>query len=64
MNTDQKQLDRDRIKGLLIKVGDERKKVVGNIKGLVSVLQEDIDEHRDTILMSFIEWYVITQLSL
>ena len=46
---------RDRIRGLLLKVGDERKKAVGNIKGLASVLQEDIADHRDSIMISLIE---------
>lgn len=46
---------RERIRGLLVKVGDERKKVAGNIKGLVAVLQDDIADHRDTIMISLIE---------
>ena len=46
---------RDRIRGLLVKVGDERKKVVGNVKGLAAIIKEDIAEHRDTILISLIE---------
>jgi hypothetical protein len=46
---------RERIRGLLVKVGDERKKAVGNIKGLVSVLQEDMSDQRDTIMISLIE---------
>jgi len=55
---DLKQQDRDRISGLLVKAGDERKKVAGNLRGLVSLLQEDMEEHSETILSSLVEWYV------
>jgi hypothetical protein len=46
---------RERIRSLLVKVGDERKKVVGNLKGSVAIMKEDINEHRDTIMISLIE---------
>ena len=46
---------RDRIRGLLVKAGDDRKKTLGNIRGMVSVLQEDIADHRETIMISLIE---------
>lgn len=52
---DQKKLDQERIKGLLVKAGEDRKKVVGNIRGLVAVLSEDMGEHRETILLSLVE---------
>ena len=52
---DPKKLDQERIRGLLVKAGDDRKKVVGNIRGLVAVLGEDMAEHRETILLSFVE---------
>ncbi len=57
MAVDPKQADKERIRSLLFKVGDVRKKVVGNMRGLVSLLQEDMADHRETILSSFIEWY-------
>jgi hypothetical protein len=57
MTHDPKQADRERIRSLLFKVGDVRKKVVGNVRGLISLLQEDMAEFRETILASFIEWY-------
>lgn len=46
---------RDRIRGLLVKAGDDRKKALGNIRGLVAVLQEDMADHRETIMISLIE---------
>ena len=46
---------RERIRSLLVKVGDERKKVVGNLRGSVSIMTEDIAEHRDTIMIALIE---------
>jgi len=46
---------RERIRSLLVKVGDEKKKVVGNLRGSVSIMKEDIGEHRDTIMISLIE---------
>lgn len=52
---DPKKVDQERIRGLLVKAGDDRKKVVGNIRGLLSVLGEDMNEHRETILLSFVE---------
>lgn len=54
---DSKHQDKDRIRGLLIKVGDERKKASGNMRGLVSLLQEDMSEHSETIMFSLVEWY-------
>lgn len=56
---DPKQQDKERISGLLVKAGDERKKVAGNLRGLVSLLQEDMAEHSETILFSLVEWYVV-----
>jgi hypothetical protein len=55
LNLDPKKVDQERIRGLLVKAGDDRKKVVGNIRGLLSVLGEDMAEHRETILLSFVE---------
>lgn len=55
MAVDPKKVDQERIRGLLVKAGDDRKKVVGNIRGLVAVLGEDMGEHRETILLSFVE---------
>jgi hypothetical protein len=46
---------RERIRSLLVKIGDERKKVAGNLKGSVAIMKEDIGEHRDTIMISLIE---------
>jgi hypothetical protein len=46
---------RERIRSLLVKVGDERKKIVGNLRGSVAIMAEDMGEHRDTILVSLIE---------
>ena len=46
---------RERIRSLLIKIGDERKKVAGNLKGSVAIMKEDIGEHRETIMISLIE---------
>ena len=55
MAVDPKKVDQERIRGLLVKAGDDRKKVVGNIRGLIAVLGEDMAEHRETILLSFVE---------
>lgn len=41
--------ERRRIKNLLIRVGDDPKKIPGNLKGLVAVIADDMDEHKDTI---------------
>ena len=47
--------DRKRIRNLIIRVGEDRKKIPGNIKGLCAVLIDDMEVHRDTIMLTAVD---------
>ena len=47
--------DRKRIRNLIIRVGEDRRKIPGNIKGLCAVLVDDMEVHRDTIILTAVD---------
>ena len=49
--------ERKRIKHMIVHVGDETRKIAGNIRGLCGVLQDDMDEHRELILSTVVECF-------
>lgn len=51
----QEKVDRERIRRLIITLGDDNKKVIGQIKGLVGALEDDIELHGDLIAETVIE---------
>lgn len=51
----QRKADRERIRRVIITVGDDNKKVVGQIKGLVGALEDDVELHGDLMLETVLE---------
>uniref|UniRef100_A0A7S4W704 MIF4G domain-containing protein n=1 Tax=Alexandrium monilatum TaxID=311494 RepID=A0A7S4W704_9DINO len=51
----QERADRERIRRLIITLGDDNKKVVGQIKGLVGALEEDVELHGDLMADTVLE---------
>lgn len=41
----------------IVKVGEEKKKIPGNLKGLSIGLEEDIVPHKQVMQDTVIEWY-------
>lgn len=51
----QQKQERERIRRLIITLGDDNKKVVGQIKGLVGALEDDIELHGDLIRQTVLD---------
>jgi len=51
----QEKRDRERIRRLLITLGDDNKKVQGQIKGLVGALEDDVELHGELIRETIVE---------
>ncbi len=57
---DQKDIEaeRTRIRSAFLKLGEDRGRVTGAVKGLAALIEEDMEHHRETIMMSVVDWYV------
>eukprot|EP00747_Dinoflagellata_sp_TGD_P070685 gnl/TRDRNA2_/TRDRNA2_156707_c1_seq1.p1 gnl/TRDRNA2_/TRDRNA2_156707_c1~~gnl/TRDRNA2_/TRDRNA2_156707_c1_seq1.p1 ORF type:complete len:883 (+),score=217.26 gnl/TRDRNA2_/TRDRNA2_156707_c1_seq1:60-2708(+) len=51
----QQKEDRERIRRLIITLGDDQKKVLGQIRGLVGALEDDVELHGDLMLETAVE---------
>merc|ERR1719401_1686139 len=51
----QQKQDRERIRRLIITLGDDNKKVVGQIKGLVGALEDDVETHGELIRQTVLD---------